>query len=582
MQKRITIWLLLFVSLGLVIIHPSFAQKSSEKDVINKLHNKKEGIFSDTTTLTTSIVIDSLKKGLLKKMQDSTRGNFLLRIAEIYSGLNPDSSFRYTGLALELFRKSMDKKREISALWEFGWLCFLMGDYNKSQEYLLLGQKLAAKANLKELMPANLLIMAKNINSISGDYKKPIELTKQALAISLEYRINNIIIIAPHNLCAYYYELNNLDSAFYYGKMVLRNADSLHANWMSQVSQTSVRLFACKKEWGNAIAVYSTLLKKYNESGRINESAVALMEIANLFQKWSKTDSAIYYAKQSFQILKNTKYYEPAFRSAFLLYELYLPKDKLKALYYLSIANENREAQLKNSRQFSLRNLEDFELKENEYETQKAESIYTSKVQRNIFISAISIIAVIAISVYVSNRRHRFLNTELQSQKKQLENSLQQLKETQSQLIQSEKMASLGELTAGIAHEIQNPLNFVNNFSEVNKELLLEMKEEVDKGNLEEVKAIANDVIDNEEKINHHGKRADAIVKGMLQHSRSSSGQKEPTDINALCDEYFRLTYHGLRAKDKSFNATMKTDFDETIGAVNIIPQEIGRVLFVH
>ncbi len=105
------------------------------------------------------------------------------------------------------------------------------------------------------------------------------------------------------------------------------------------------------------------------------------------------------------------------------------------------------------------------------------------------------------------------------------------------------------------------------------------MKDEIKKGNMDEVNAIANDVISNEEKINHHGKRADAIVKGMLQHSRSSSGVKEPTDINALADEYLRLAYHGLRAKDKSFNATMKTDFDETIGNINIIPQDIGRVI---
>ena len=140
-------------------------------------------------------------------------------------------------------------------------------------------------------------------------------------------------------------------------------------------------------------------------------------------------------------------------------------------------------------------------------------------------------------------------------------------------------MASLGELTAGIAHEIQNPLNFVNNFSEVNAELIDEMKEEIEKGNIEEVKPIANDIKENEEKINHHGKRADAIVKGMLQHHRTSSGQKEPTDINALADEYLRLAYHGLRAKDKSFNATMKTDFDESIGNINIIPQDIGRVI---
>ncbi|WP_051638342.1 ATP-binding protein [Maribacter sp. Hel_I_7] len=169
--------------------------------------------------------------------------------------------------------------------------------------------------------------------------------------------------------------------------------------------------------------------------------------------------------------------------------------------------------------------------------------------------------------------------TALLTEKKRLENTLSNLQTTQSQLIQAEKMASLGELTAGIAHEIQNPLNFVNNFSEVSNELIDEMNEELDKKDLEEAKAISLDIKQNLEKINHHGKRADNIVKGMLQHSRSSSGTKEPTNINALADEYLRLAYHGLRAKDKSFNAELVTDFDEHIGKVNMIPQDMGRVI---
>jgi signal transduction histidine kinase len=174
--------------------------------------------------------------------------------------------------------------------------------------------------------------------------------------------------------------------------------------------------------------------------------------------------------------------------------------------------------------------------------------------------------------------RQKGIQSELQHAK-EIEKAFTELKSTQVQLIHSEKMASLGELTAGIAHEIQNPLNFVNNFSEVSNELLAEMNEELLKGNIEEALAISADFKQNLEKINHHGKRAEGIVKGMLQHSRTSSGKKEPTDINTLCDEYLRLAYHGLRAKDKSFNATMKTDFDENLGLVNVVPQDIGRVI---
>ncbi|MFS4417099.1 ATP-binding protein [Maribacter sp. 2307ULW6-5] len=176
-------------------------------------------------------------------------------------------------------------------------------------------------------------------------------------------------------------------------------------------------------------------------------------------------------------------------------------------------------------------------------------------------------------------KENRLLEERVTHRTSQLKSKIDELKATQSQLIQSEKMASLGELTAGIAHEIQNPLNFVNNFSEVNTELIDEMEEEIKKGDFKEVLAISKDIKENQKKINHHGRRADAIVKGMLQHSRTSSSEKEPSNINAIADEYLRLSYHGLRAKDKSFNATLKTDFDKTIGKINIVPQDIGRVI---
>lgn len=198
--------------------------------------------------------------------------------------------------------------------------------------------------------------------------------------------------------------------------------------------------------------------------------------------------------------------------------------------------------------------------------------ITKQKFIRNLSIACLLIVLMVAVALFMRFREKKQLNLAL-------EKSLHDLKATQKQLVHSEKMASLGELTAGIAHEIQNPLNFVNNFSEVSAELIDDMYEEIENKNYDEAELIANDLKDNLKKITHHGKRADSIVKGMLHHSRSGSGTKEPTDINKLADEYLRLAYHGLRAKDKTFNSDFKSDYDERIGKIFITPQEIGRVI---
>ena len=213
----------------------------------------------------------------------------------------------------------------------------------------------------------------------------------------------------------------------------------------------------------------------------------------------------------------------------------------------------------------------------------QTEKEYQQRLKQYGFIFGLLVLIVLAFIQYRNSNRKQRANVLLLLQKEEIQSTLTQLKSTQSQLIQSEKMASLGELTAGIAHEIQNPLNFVNNFSEVNTELIKEIQDERRKTQDERDEELENDLLKdislNQEKINHHGKRAADIVKGMLQHSRSNSGVKELTDTNALADEYLRLAYHGLRAKDKSFNAELKTDFDSSIGNINIIPQDIGRVI---
>jgi signal transduction histidine kinase len=256
------------------------------------------------------------------------------------------------------------------------------------------------------------------------------------------------------------------------------------------------------------------------------------------------------------------------------IYHVYQLRNQLDSAFkYLALTQTTNDSINKN-RIKSLAEFQKLTLSEQQrlQSIEKERVVYQNKVRTWFLLAGIGVLLLLAIIFYRNNRlKHKA--------KLKIEKAYDELKATQQQLIQSEKMASLGELTAGIAHEIQNPLNFVNNFSEVNKELAEELEQEIDKGNYAEAKAIAKDIKENEEKVNHHGKRADAIVKGMLQHSRTSSGQKEPTNINALCDEYLRLAYHGLKAKDRSFNATVKTDFDESIGNINVIPQDIGRVV---
>ncbi len=190
--------------------------------------------------------------------------------------------------------------------------------------------------------------------------------------------------------------------------------------------------------------------------------------------------------------------------------------------------------------------------------------------------------------LYRNNRQKQRANALLQRQRDEIheqrtkaENALTELRSTQTQLVQKEKMASLGELTAGIAHEIQNPLNFVNNFSEVSAELVTELEEEQQKPDrdTELVAELLGDLKQNLQKITHHGSRASAIVRGMLEHSRTETGEKRPTNLNAVADEYLKIAYHGLRAKDKDFNAELKTDFSTDLGLIEVAPQEIGRVL---
>jgi signal transduction histidine kinase len=304
--------------------------------------------------------------------------------------------------------------------------------------------------------------------------------------------------------------------------------------------------------------------------------------IAACFKEKNEIDSTIYYAGKALFKAQTINYKTSILDASKLLAEVYESKDIKQALYFRKVFDTTNNILYGPDKVKSLqKTLSDEQDRQRKAEAERI--AYQNQIRQYTLGGGLVVFVLIGFILYRNNLQKKKANTLLQYQKEKVESTLQELKSTQTQLIQSEKMASLGELTAGIAHEIQNPLNFVNNFSEVNKELLIEMKDEMNKGNIDDANAIANDIIGNEEKINLHGKRADSIVKGMLQHSRKSSGQKEPTDINALCDEYLRLSYHGLRAKDKEFNAEIKTDFDADLssgeGKINIVPQDIGRVL---
>ena len=515
---------------------------------------------------------DSLIKLLEKVPMDTNRVKLILNIANKLYFYQPDLSLEYSEKALEIARDLNYNNGIVNSLNLAGESYRLTGNYPKALQYQL--QALEISRELKnEFIESNSLGFIGVIYMELNEYRQALQYFLPAINIKdrLPASPPGVFILANTGIT--YDLLDITDSALHYLKLAEElNSEVRHPQLNSLIPRSVGNVYMHKGNVDSALQFYFVALQNSRSTNESINLGGIQQKIAEVYEKLNLDDSSLYYALNAFNEAKRTSQKSRLLESSNLLVKLYRGKYKYdSAFYYEDLATSIKDS-LYGIPKFKQLQLLMLSEQKHQQEIEREQERYKNKTRMIALWSAIGVFLIIAFILFRNNRQKQRTN-------KVLENTLSNLRAAQVQLIQAEKMASLGELTAGIAHEIQNPLNFVNNFSDVNTELIDEANAEAAKGNLSEVKIILKDIKDNSEKINHHGKRADAIVKGMLQHSRTSSGQKEPTDINTLADEYLRLAYHGLRAKDKSFKADVETNFDNGIGKMNIIPQDIGRVI---
>ena len=520
---------------------------------------------------------DSLRAIINKQAGDTNEVNALALLANQQS--NSDSTIRYVHQGLILSQKLKYRIGEAD--------CFIIlatamysKDISETIQYAL-----NALTIYKKLKDNRGIITAHGVLQGSyreiGDYKNALLHAFEGLQLTKAKNLrggkfffqgHNVVAAFLAEMSQTYLLANQLDSAKFYAEKSISEKEIFRGAAWNFPYYLMATIQNLQGNYKTALEDYRSSIPLAIQNGLFRDTLQIFSGMSTTFKNLGQLDSSIYYAslvEQSQNSEREIKTFLEALNNLAVDYKLKGNKDS--ALKYIEMNYAYKDSLFSKDKERRIQNIT-FNEKLKQQEIISAQAKYKSKIQFYALGAGLLVLLLIT-GILWRNNRHK------QKAKSQIEKAYTKLKSTQAQLIQSEKMASLGELTAGIAHEIQNPLNFVNNFSEVNEELLTEMKDELDKGNIDDAKAIANNAIENQQKILHHGKRADAIVKGMLQHSSSGGGKKEPTDINKLADEYLRLAYHGLRAKDKSFNATMKTDFDEKIGNINIIPQDIGRVI---